>query len=67
MTDQVDWITNKSESIGLKKFFSVTSITTTQGKTTEKSGYYMASQEATAEELLYMSRSDWKIERCTGL
>lgn len=59
---EVDWITDFSEWAGLNRIFSVTRITTAQGKTTNEIGYYISSLEANAEQLLDISRSHWKIE-----
>ena len=61
-SDDIDWITNKSEWDGLSSICSITRITTIQGKTTEDTGYYIASLDADAKHLLHVSRSHWKIE-----
>jgi predicted transposase YbfD/YdcC len=42
--------------------FSVRRIVTAQGITTDETGYYISSKDATAKELLEISRAHWNIE-----
>jgi len=62
VSNNIAWITGVDEWTGIKSIFSVTRITTAQGKTTEETGYYISSLEADAKHLLYVSRSHWMIE-----
>ena len=62
VSNDISWITGVSDWAGLTSIFSVTRITTAQGKTSEETGYYISSSQASAEHLLHVSRSHWMIE-----
>lgn len=62
VSNDISWITGVADWEGLTSIFSVTRITTVQGKVTEETGYYISSRKASAQQLLHISRSHWMIE-----
>ena len=61
-TSNVCWLPDLPLWSGLQTIFSVTRTITARGKTTEETGYYIASVSCDPENLLAASRSHWKIE-----
>jgi len=59
---EISWLQTKNEWAGLKSVFAVRRITTTRGKTTDETNYYITSSDGTAEELLKITREHWKVE-----
>ena len=62
VADNVAWINDLQLWTGLKTIFSVTRTTTVKGVTKEETGYYISSHTCQPENLLYATRSHWKIE-----
>lgn len=61
-TDCVKWLPDFSLWSGLHTIFSVTRTVTVKGKTTEETGYYISSKDCAPEQLLFATRSHWRIE-----
>ena len=58
----IDWLYGREEWMGLKSVFAVRRIVIKKGKVTDETCYYIASVDASAEELLRIVREHWKIE-----
>lgn len=58
----ISWLESGKEWAGLKSVFAVRRMVTTQNRTSDETGYYITSKDATAEELLKITREHWKIE-----
>ena len=58
----IDWFEGKDEWAGLSAVFAVRRIFTTKNGVSDETSYYIASQNYTAEKLLWIVREHWKIE-----
>ena len=58
----IDWFEGKDEWAGLSAVYAVRRIFTTKKGVSDETSYYIASQNFTAEKLLWIVREHWKIE-----
>lgn len=58
----ISWIQGQEEWAGLKSVFAVRRIIVSKNKTTDETSYYIASVDASAEDLPRIVREHWKIE-----
>ena len=64
VTDEIDWISNKRDWIGLKSIIMIESEREIDGKKSKEKRYYLSSLPANAERSLKTVRSHWGIENC---
>ena len=58
----LEWYEDKNEWVGLSTAFAIRRKTITKQGISEETGYYIASQDFSAEKLLDIVREHWKIE-----
>lgn len=61
-SDKIEWLTDLALWEGLHSILSITRITTTKGKTTEETSYYISSLPCDPKNLLHVTRTHWGIE-----
>jgi len=61
-TEDICWLSQKDDWIGLKGLFRVDSEVTKDHKVSKESRYYITSLSTSAEELLYIARQHWSVE-----
>ena len=58
----IDWLAQKSAWKGMTSVFAIRRVVTTKNKTTDETSYYITSVDASAERLMEITRSHWRIE-----
>lgn len=61
-SDNIQWLEPLPLWKGLQTILSITRITTTKGKTSSETNYYISSLSCDPKNLLYVARSHWLIE-----
>lgn len=63
-TEDIDWLPQQSDWLGLKSLILLISECTVDGKTSIERRFYFSSRSADAQQIAYAIRSHWGIESC---
>lgn len=61
-TEDISWLTQKNDWVGLKSLFRIDSEVTKGDETSRESRYYITSLAVSGAELLHIARQHWSVE-----